>query len=294
MASPKRRLLTNVEGDLFVDDACIDCGTCRHMAPEVFDRRGDHSRVHAQPSSDEGWTRALDALVSCPVAAIGTERRHDVAAAVARFPRLVTERVYHAGFHSPASFGAASYLVVREGGNVLVDSPRFNEPLARRIESMGGVRFMFLTHADDVADHARFAARFGCERILHRRDRSDATRDVERLVEGTDPIELAPDLRILPVPGHTAGSCCLLFEERVLFSGDHLAYRPREDRLVAFDDACWFDWATQLESMRRLASEARFEHVLPGHGAPCAFPVATMAERLADCIRWMESVADRE
>jgi glyoxylase-like metal-dependent hydrolase (beta-lactamase superfamily II) len=36
---------------------------------------------------------------------------------------------------------------VRPGkGNVLVDSPRFNPALAKRIEELGGVKYIFLTH----------------------------------------------------------------------------------------------------------------------------------------------------
>lgn len=38
-------------------------------------------------------------------------------------------------------------------GNILVDSPRYNPILAKRIEELGGVRHIFLTHKDDVGDH---------------------------------------------------------------------------------------------------------------------------------------------
>ena len=46
---------------------------------------------------------------------------------------------------------------------------------------------MFLSHRDDVADHAAFARRFGCKRVLHRVDVGDGTRDVERRLEGDEP-----------------------------------------------------------------------------------------------------------
>ena len=32
---------------------------------------------------------------------------------------------------------------------------------------MGGVRYMFLTHRDDVAEHGKWAEALGAERILH-------------------------------------------------------------------------------------------------------------------------------
>lgn len=44
------------------------------------------------------------------------------------------EGVYHTGYHSGQSFGAASYLLTRPGGNVLIDSPRFDNKLAENIK----------------------------------------------------------------------------------------------------------------------------------------------------------------
>lgn len=42
---------------------------------------------------------------------------------------------------------------------------------AQRISEMGGVRFMFLTHQDDVGDHVKWTEHFGAERIMHEGDR---------------------------------------------------------------------------------------------------------------------------
>ena len=99
---------------------------------------------------------------------------------------------------------------------MLVDSPRASKPLLQRLHAMGGVRTMFLTHRDDVADHAVFRREFGCERVLHRADMSPATADVERPLDGDAPVALAPDLLAVPVPGHTPGSTALLFRDKFL------------------------------------------------------------------------------
>lgn len=288
MANVGRRLPHNVDGDFFVDESCIDCDTCRWMAPETFVRRESQASVAAQPASPAQLQRALLALVSCPTASIGTTRRHDVRAAQAALPDPVTENVYHCGYHAESSFGAASYLVVREAGNVLVDSPRFAGPLVERLEALGGVATLFLTHKDDVADHDRFAAHFGCERILHRADRTAGTADVERWLEGEDAVALAPDLEAIPVPGHTRGSTCLRFDGRVLFTGDHLAWSDTFGRLHAFRGACWYSWDEQIRSMRRLL-DVDFSWVLPGHGRRCRLPAPAMHEGLQTLIAWMES-----
>jgi glyoxylase-like metal-dependent hydrolase (beta-lactamase superfamily II)/ferredoxin len=266
MARRDVRLPENVAGEFFVDDTCIDCDLCRQIAPEVFTQSARSlSYVHAQPRSTAARQRALMALVTCPTASIGTESHLDARAAVAAFPEPVAGEVYFCGFASERSYGASSYLIVRPQGNVLVDSPRASAPLMRRIEAMGGVALMFLTHADDVADHRRWHERFGCTRILHRADVSGDTREVERTIEGEVPVTLADDLLVLPVPGHTRGSAALLYRETFLFTGDHLWWSPTYGRLHASRNVCWYSWPEQLRSVERLR-EHRFEWVLPGHG----------------------------
>ena len=135
---------------------------------------------------------------------------------------------------------------------MLVDSPRAAGPLLAELERRGGVATMFLTHRDDVADHEAFRRRFGCERVLHAADVSAGTRGVERRLEGEDPVSLAPDLLAIPTPGHTRGHAVLLYREKYLFTGDHLAWSARRGHLVAFRDANWYSWPETIRSMERL------------------------------------------
>ena len=97
---------------------------------------------------------------------------------VLALPDPITEDVFYCGYAFEGSFGTASYLARREGGNVLVDSPRAARPLMERIEAIGGVETMFLTHRDDVAAHARYASRFGSARVMHSRDVGPDTGEV--------------------------------------------------------------------------------------------------------------------
>lgn len=67
MARPQRRLPENAPGEFYVDESCIDCATCRIVAPSVFGSLArDLAYVHRQPETDAERTRALMALVSCP------------------------------------------------------------------------------------------------------------------------------------------------------------------------------------------------------------------------------------
>jgi len=287
MAHLTKRRSQNLEGDFYVDSSCIDCDTCRWMTPEVYGRIGSQSAVIHQPENETERLRAMQALLACPTASIGTvEKPTDIKIAQQSFPILVAENVYHCGYHAENSYGAASYLIVRPEGNILVDSPRFAPPLVEKIESMGGIRYLYLTHRDDVADHQKFHDRFGCDRILHQDDISRSTQSIEIQLTGTEAIELAPDLLIIPVPGHTKGHTVLLYNQKFLFTGDHLAWSERMQQLIAFEDVCWYSWPELVRSMRRLA-EYDFEWVLPGHGRRFHGDRATMWEQMQRCLRKM-------
>jgi glyoxylase-like metal-dependent hydrolase (beta-lactamase superfamily II)/ferredoxin len=265
MARLATRLDENAPGALFVDDSCIDCDACRQIAPETFvrSRRLGQSVVIAQPEGGHREKRALMALIACPTASIGCTAKHALGDAIASFPEPIEDDVYYCGWHAKESYGAASYLIVRERGNVLVDSPRAAAPLHERIEGLGGVRTMVLSHRDDIADHAAFARRFGCERVMHAADAGGLS--IERRITGSDPVVLDEELTIIPVPGHTRGSSALLYRDKFLFTGDHLWWDEGDERLDMSRDVCWYSWSDQLRSLERLR-DFRFEWVLPGHG----------------------------
>jgi glyoxylase-like metal-dependent hydrolase (beta-lactamase superfamily II)/ferredoxin len=288
MAHLNQRRAENVSGDFYVDRTCIDCDTCRWMVPEVFSSAGGQSAVHHQPANETERLRSLQALLACPTASIGTvEKPKDIKDAQLSFPIPVAENVYHCGYHAENSYGAASYLIQRPEGNVLVDSPRFTPPLVKRIEEMGGIQYLYLTHQDDVADHQKYAEHFGCKRILHTDDINNGTRGVEIQLSGSEVMQLEPDLLIIPVPGHTKGHTVLLYKNQFLFTGDHLAWSDQYHQLIAFRNACWYSWSELTKSMGKLTNYS-FEWVLPGHGRRYHADSETMQQQLQQCIEWME------
>jgi glyoxylase-like metal-dependent hydrolase (beta-lactamase superfamily II) len=202
----------------------------------------------------------------------------------------IAENVYFCGFTAESSFGAWSYLIVRpesEGGNVLIDSPRFATQLVKRIAAMGGVNTMFLTHRDDIADHERYADRFNCKRVMHADDGSERL-GIERVLRGSEILKLDQDLLAIPVPGHTRGHTVLLYQQKFLFTGDHLAWSPKRETLTACRSACWYSWAEQIRSMEKLR-EYDFEWVLPGHGRIHHDDPEKMRRHLERCIEWMKT-----
>ena len=174
-------------------------------------------------------------------------------------------------------------------GNWLIDSPKYLPRLVQRFREMGGIANIFLTHRDDVADAEAYAREFGGRRFIHRLELSSQP-DAEVVLEGLEPIELSPGFLAIPTPGHTAGHCVLLFENRFLFTGDHLEWERDSKRLSGSYDYCWHSWPQQIESMRKLARFS-FEWVLPGHGQRVNFPVAEMKRQMKELVERMDSHA---
>ena len=279
MADRKKRLDSNVPGNFFVDATCINCDTCRQLAPQSFEEIGEFSAVARQPEGDDAVHQAYQALLACPVGSIGTEHsdKTELQAAMSSFPLLLDGGVFYCGFNSEKSFGANSYFVQHRDGNWLVDSPRYIKHLVDAIDRMGGLRYIFLTHEDDVADAARYADRFGATRIIHRAD-ADAMPDAEWIVDGVETVTLSPQFELIPVPGHTPGSSALLYANRFLFTGDHLWWDPETRSLDAPRRLVWRSRA-MLHSIEKLL-DFRFEWVLAGHGDRVNLPPEDMHAHL--------------
>src|SRR5262245_60149325 len=249
MANPRKRVPENVPGDFFVDSTCIDCDACRQIAPLVFGEAAETSFVKAQPGSTIDRRQALQALLSCPTGSIGCLGDDDVKAVMKDFPLVVGEPVYYCRYNSPKSYGGNSYFIRNPAGNWLIDSPKFVAPLVQRLEALGGITQIFLTHRDDVADAERFAGHFQSRRIIHR-DEWSSQPGAEEVLEGSGPWALGPDFLSTSTPCHTRGHCVLLFRDRFLFTGDHLAWARDAQQLSASEDYCWYSWPQQAESMR--------------------------------------------
>jgi len=301
MANIKKRFPDNVEGEFFVDATCIDCDTCRQLAPETFEDSGSYSFVYAQPQTEEERRKALRALLACPTGSIGTIQENSAKEVMEDFPLHLEEGVYYVGFNSPKSYGGSSYFIQHPQGNWLIDSPKYLTYLVRRFEEMGGIRYIFLTHRDDVADASRYAEKFCSQRIIHQADLS-AQPDAERVLSGNEPVEVGAgttsrgvpgEFLIIPTPGHTRGHCALLYKNRFLFTGDHLWWSRSHRRLGASEEVCWYSWAEQTRSMARLR-EFTFEWVLPGHGERVKLPPDRIQEELEALVARMRRVREGE
>jgi glyoxylase-like metal-dependent hydrolase (beta-lactamase superfamily II) len=282
MANPKKRLPENVSGHFYVDSTCINCDTCRQLAAENFGDTGEFSFVQKQPDDEKARRAAARALLACPTGSIGGADKPLLDQAREDFPLGIEGEVYYCGYNSPKSYGGSSYLIRHDGGNWLIDSPKFLPRLVERFESWGGIRYIFLSHRDDVADAELYARHFSATRLIHEKE-ADSQPGAEWILSGFDPVQALPEFEVIPTPGHTAGHCALLYRDHFFFTGDHLDWDREQQQLDASRDYCWDSWADQVSSIRKLQAFS-FEWVLPGHGQRVHLPAPQMRQALVELV----------
>lgn len=304
MARVDLRHPANAAGDWFVDTRCIDCGTCRDIAPAYFGTYGSQSvilRQPATPAAPPGPDPSVElwlAAQACPTSSIGTRSRQPRPGRL--YPREVGagSGVFDCGYCSEDSFGASAWFVARPEGNLLIDSPRYTDALGAPIEAAGGIDHVLLTHRDDVADARRWAERFGARVWIHADDARAAPFATD-IFGGLHEVAVQPGVLAIPTPGHTRGSVVFLVDvvdvvdEGFLFTGDSLAWSHEREDLVAFRDACWWSWPDQADSLERLARRHRFGWILPGHGARVHEAPDALHDRLLRLVEHMRAPRDR-
>ena len=324
-------------GRIFVTRRCCGAGSCRNYAPELFGEVGTEPEHPSavlpdshepgaftgalrQPRSAQDHADARRAAAGCAFGAIRLEAPAQKLPSEHRgspwkdWPRAIEPGVWALGQPSKRNYGAMAYFIERPGGGVLVDLPKPSKRLFAWLEAHGGVRHLFITHADHAQHHAEFAAHFpDAKRVLGRADvnrfahaYADATTDVEvQLPSDQGPVALDgnpiplealadAEIALLPQPGHTAGGFCLLYRGRYLFTGDHLSYNRLRGHLVGHRMQCWQDWERLTAAVDELAGWARAGHlrfvwVLPGHGGWHRFEEGTAAEALARSVTWLRA-----
>lgn len=93
MADLKKRLKNNVSGNFFVDSTCINCDTCRQLAPQTFEEDDEYSKVYLQPEEDDEIRKATRALIACPTGSIGTIYENNAKEVMQDFPLQIEEEL---------------------------------------------------------------------------------------------------------------------------------------------------------------------------------------------------------
>jgi glyoxylase-like metal-dependent hydrolase (beta-lactamase superfamily II) len=166
---------------------------------------------------------------------------------------------------SPLTYGGKAFLIVGPKYNVMVDTPSCTRRVIEAVRASGGLRYIFLSHRDEIGEIEGLRRELGGAVIAHRTE-ADLVPGGADLVFDTD-FEVEPGLWVVHTPGHSPGSACLLLHRdgrKVLFTGDHVL-RKRDDIPAPLKFPWTWDWEEQLQSTVRLL-ELDFDFMVPSHG----------------------------
>jgi glyoxylase-like metal-dependent hydrolase (beta-lactamase superfamily II) len=263
-----------------VDERCTNCDVARQLAPGLIAEVDGRSAVVRQPRTDKEKAAIHSAAHACHTRSIRPVTG-SLGPATDPFPLALDEHVYLCGHNSRQTAGANSYLLVRPGGNMLIDTPRWSAALADKYATLGPVTDVLLTHRDHAAHGRDYADRFGARLWIHEGDLAAAP-TADRVLRGIEPVEIADGVTAHPLPGHTEGSVLFLADDRYCFTGDSFYWSRANDDLAVPASVTWYSITELAASLERTAPHIRFEWVLPGHGDRQRRPAPEMAARLLD------------
>ncbi|MFP8886531.1 MBL fold metallo-hydrolase [Streptomyces mangrovi] len=274
-----------------VDERCTNCDVARQLAPGLIGEEGGRSVVLREPRDRAEAERLHAAAHACHTRSVHPPggRLEEVpdpfpmpldAGDGTDGPDGPGGGVYLCGHNSRQTAGANSYLLRRPDGTVMmVDTPRWSSSLARRYEKLGPVTDVLLTHRDHAAHGRQYADGFGARLWIHEGD-LDSAPDADRVLRGTEPVEIAAGVVAHPLPGHTEGSVLYLADDRYCFTGDSFHWSRTTGDVEVFDTVTWYSVEELAASLERVAGRISFEWLLPGHGDRRHLPAGEMAERL--------------
>ncbi|MFE0171131.1 4Fe-4S domain-containing protein [Streptomyces sp. NPDC059002] len=265
----------------YVDDRCTNCDVARQIAPDLIVEANGRSEILRQPR-DAAEERLMHAAAfACHTRSIRpSSGRLDPEQDL--YPLPVDDTVLFCGHNSPRTAGANSYLLRRPSGSLMmVDTPRWSEPLARRFETIGPVTDVLLTHRDHAAHGRRYADRLQARLWVHEGDLASAP-DADCVLRGTGSVEIADGVLAHPLPGHTEGSVLYVADERYCFSGDSFYWSRTTQDIEVAESVTWYSVEELAASLARTAERLHFEWLLPGHGDRKRLPAADMAARMRE------------
>jgi glyoxylase-like metal-dependent hydrolase (beta-lactamase superfamily II) len=165
------------------------------------------------------------------------------------------------------TLGGTSYFILDKNGNILLDSPSWNDINRDFLLARGGVDKLVLTHRGGMGKSiATIQQELNCQVILQEQE-AYLLPEV-KVNSFIDTLSLSGNLELIWTPGHSPGSSCLYYSEHggILFSGRHLLPKSATE-IAPLRTAKTFHWWRQLNSIAMLRDRFTpdtLKYILPG------------------------------
>jgi glyoxylase-like metal-dependent hydrolase (beta-lactamase superfamily II) len=165
------------------------------------------------------------------------------------------------------TLGGTAYLIVRSVGNILVDSPAWNDVNRQFIADLGGVKWLAITHRGGIGKATTIATQLGCEVIIQ--EQEAYLLPELKLTSFGHKFNLNDSIHAIWTPGHSPGSACIYYSGAggVLFTGRHLLPNQSGEP-VPLRTSKTFHWTRQLRSVdaiwQQFPTRQPLSYICPG------------------------------
>ncbi len=165
------------------------------------------------------------------------------------------------------TLGGTAYAIVTSAGNILVDSPAWNDLNQQFITDLGGVKWLAITHRGGIGKATTIATQLGCQVLIQ--EQEAYLLPELKLTTFQDRFNLKDSIHAIWTPGHSPGSACIYYRGTggVLFTGRHLLPNQLGEP-VPLRTSKTFHWHRQLRSVdaiwQQFPIEQPLSHICPG------------------------------
>jgi glyoxylase-like metal-dependent hydrolase (beta-lactamase superfamily II) len=165
------------------------------------------------------------------------------------------------------TLGGTAYVILTPTGNILIDSPAWNETNQQFIAAIGGLKSLVITHRGGIGKTATIATGLGCEVIVQ--EQEAYLLPELRTTTFQHKFDINDSIHAIWTSGHSPGSACVYYAGNggVLFTGRHLL--PNQfGAAVPLRTPKTFHWKRQLRNVEaiweRFPAQFPLSHICPG------------------------------
>jgi glyoxylase-like metal-dependent hydrolase (beta-lactamase superfamily II) len=168
------------------------------------------------------------------------------------------------------TLGGTAYAIVTPAGNVLIDSPAWQDVNRQFIVDRGGIRWLAITHRGGIGQATTIARDLGCEVIIQEQEAYLLPELSVTTFEHK--FSINDSIHAIWTPGHSPGSTCFYSAGAggVLFTGRHLL-PDGSGAAVPLRSAKTFHWPRQLRSVaaiwQQFPARLPLRYLCPGANA---------------------------
>lgn len=166
------------------------------------------------------------------------------------------------------TLGGTAYLIVEKDGNILIDSPAWDDSTQEFLQAQGGVRWLVITHRGGLGKVREIQETFNSEVVIQ--EQEAYLLPGLKVTTFQKDFSLTEQTRVIWTSGHSPGSSCVYYRPcQVLFTGRHLI-PDRAGNPVPLRTAKTFHWNRQIRHVQQLLNEFNAETlqvICPGASA---------------------------